>query len=120
MSIQYTDTVTALNAVVATTTSDAYDFSKRQLITAEFFSPDASSGNGAFTIDASNDGTNWIPSIACSSAVSATPTTLVTSTTINAGTKIAGIIIPAGFRYYRMNVTRTTDGTYSGIFHAEG
>jgi len=119
MGINFTDNIAALSAVTATTTSSAFDFSKRSQITATFTAASISSGNGVFTVDVSNDGTNWVTGIAFQDATATASTTWVTSKTLNSNTS-AGAKIPAGYRFYRIVVTRTTDGTYSATFEAAG
>jgi hypothetical protein len=123
MSLPFTDNITALGAVTADTTSDAYDLSKREQITATLTAADISAGNGVFTVDVCNGdftvAANWITGIAFKNAVTTTTTTLVTSLTLSTNTT-AGIIIPAGFRYYRIKVDVTTDGTYSAVIEAAG
>jgi hypothetical protein len=119
MAIPYTDNITALSAVTSTTTSDAYDISKRQQATVQFVCANRTSGNGVFTIDGSNDGTNWVTGIAFLDATQTTVATFVTSKTLNAdGT--AGAYITTGFRMIRVKVTRTTDGKYSAIIQNGG
>lgn len=119
MGIQYTDNITALSAVTVDTTSSAYDFSKRQQITATITAASISSGNGIFSFDVSNDATNWVTGIAVKNAVTTAQATLVTSVTLSSNTSV-GVIIPAGFRFYRVVVDMTTDGSYSCVFEAAG
>lgn len=119
MALQYTNNIVALDAVVVTTTSGAHDLSLRSQITAVFTAADITSGNGVFTVDASNDGTNWVTSIAMRDATATASTTWVTSKTLNANSS-AAVQIPAGFRLYRVVCTRTTDGTYSAVIEAAG
>lgn len=115
MSIQWTDTVTALNAVGATTTSDTIDISKRQLITCQFIT---AGGTSVFTIDVSNDGINWITSVAFLDAAATTGTgTYIVSKSV--ATTTAGAIITPGFRYIRI-VATWTSGTATAILHCGG
>ena len=64
MSIQYTDSINVLNAVTASlanTAATTYDASKRQLKSIQFTAASVSGGgSGAFGIEVSNDGTNWV------------------------------------------------------------
>lgn len=114
MSIPFTTNATAISAVGATTTSDPYDVSKRQQITVQFLASGITTGNGVFTVDASNDGTNWITGIAFQDATATASTTWVTSKTVSAnGT--AGAYVKSGWRLIRVKVTFTTDGVYSAI-----
>jgi hypothetical protein len=119
MSLPFTDNITALNAVTATTTSLGYDVSKRQQITVQFIASAITSGTGAFTIDGSNDGANWVTGIAFRDSKSTSSTTWVVTKTLSAnGTEAA--FVPAGFKLIRVVVTRTTDGTYSAIIQNAG
>lgn len=116
----YTDNITALNAVTSTTTSSVYDISMRSNISLVFLAASISSGNGVFTVDMSNDGTNWVTGIAMIDATSATATTYVTSKTLSSNTT-AGVYLPnSGFRLMRVKVTRTTDGAYSAFLQLYG
>ncbi len=114
MGIPYTDNITVLNAVGATTTSNGYDVSKRQLISIEFIT---SGGTSSFSIDVSNDNVNWITSIAFQDVQSTTPSTLVTSKSVASGT--AGAIVPPNFAYIRV-VATWTSGTATAIIESKG
>ena len=108
-----------LDAVTITSTSEKFDVSKRQQITIEFICANHTSGNGVFTVDASNDGTNWITGISFRDAKATASTTWVVSETLSAnGT--AGIYVPAGWRYIRAAVAVTTDGIYTAIMQNGG
>lgn len=108
-----------LDAVVATTTSEGFNIGDRTKQSLQFICANRSSGNGVFTVDVSNDGTNWtaynrLTSNLANSNVQAD--TRVASVTLNAnGSNFA--FFPEGdhFNYIRVTVTRTTDGTYSAI-----
>ena len=119
MSLPYTDNLTGINAVTATTTSDGYDTSKRQQITVQFVAASVTTGNGVFTIDASNDGMNWITSIAFQDAQTTASTTWITSKTLSA-TGTAGAYVKAGWRFIRVKCTVTSDGSYSAIIQNAG
>ena len=115
MGIPYTDTFTAISAVVATTTSGGYDISKRQKIAVQFI---AAGGSSVFTIDMSNDGTNWITGVAFLDAAATTGTgTYVTSKSVSSTT--AGAIITPGFKYMRV-VATWTSGTATAIIECGG
>jgi hypothetical protein len=119
MSIIYTSNPTLLNAVTTTTTSQAFDISKRQQITFEFLCASHTSGNGVFTVDVSNDGVNWITSVALQDAQSTASGTWVASQTLSAnGTK--GAYLQTGWRFCRVVCTVTTDGAYSAFMHDGG
>lgn len=119
MSIPYTTNVVALSGVTADTTSDSFDVSKRQQITVQFICANHTSGSGAFSIDASNDGTNWITGIAFQDATATASTTWVTSKTLNANGS-AGAYVKGGWRFIRVVVDQTTDGTYTAIIQNGG
>jgi len=117
---QYTDNIIALNAVTTTTTSSAYDMSKREQIGITFTCTGHSSGNGVFTVDGSNDGTNWVTGLAFQDATSTAATTWVTSKTLSSNTT-AGIFIPYfAFKLIRVVCTVTTDGSYTAVIEASG
>ena len=126
MSVNYTDSVyvftTAAVGVTSTRTSNPQDVSKRDSITLVFTSSGISSGNGVFTIDASNDNSYWVTGISFRSA-SATgaaftqgTNTITSSTNRNYG----AILDPAGWSYIRIKVAVTTDGRYNAILHSQG
>lgn len=119
MSIPFSTNATMLSAVTATTTSDAQDVSKRQQIVIQFIAASITSGNGAFTIDGSNDGTNWVTGISFRDAKATASTTWIVTKTLSANSSEAAFV-PAGFRYIRVVCTRTTDGTYSAIIQNGG
>lgn len=114
MSLPFTDNITVLNAVGATTTSDKYDISKRQQVTCQFIS---AGGTSVFTIDVSNDGTNWVTGVAFLDAAATAVGTYVTSKSVASTT--AGAIITPGFRYIRV-VATWTSGTATAVIEAAG
>ena len=116
---QYTDNFTPINAVTATTTTKAFDVSKREMLSFVFLATGISAGNGVLTIDASNDGTNWITGIAFADATATASTTYVVSKTLSSNTTAAGYLPFCPWQYVRFVVTRTTDGTYSVFAEAK-
>lgn len=114
MSIQYTENQTIISAVGATTTSSAYDISKRQLVTCQFIS---AGGTSVFTVDVSNDGTNWVTGVAFMDALATASTTFVTSKSVASTT--AGAVITPGFRYIRV-VATWTSGTATAVLQTAG
>ena len=101
MSIVYSDNAILINATGGPQTSGAYDISKRQQITLQFIS----TGTATFTVDESNDGTNWITGVSYLDAKATTGGgTFVTSSVVSTPTQQGAIITP-GFRYIRVNVT---------------
>lgn len=126
MAVNFTDSVyvftTGAVGVQTTRTSNPLDVSKRDGITLVFTSSGITSGNGVFTVDASNDNSYWATGIAIQSAgavgLSTTPgARSVTSTT---NRNWAGIIDPAGWSYIRVKVAVSTDGRYNCILHSQG
>lgn len=119
MSINYTDNVTMLDAVATTTTSAGFDVSKRNQIVIQFLASGITSGNGSYTIDGSNNGTNWVTGISFRDAKATASTTFVVSKVLSANGSEAAFV-PAGFKLLRVVVARTTDGNYSAIMEAAG
>ncbi len=127
MSLQYTnaiemlsgtDTVLGTGGVTVDTTGPKQDVSLRSQIVVQFVA-DVTSGNGVFTIDGSNDGTNWTTGLACQDLTATASTTFVTSKTLNSDTS-AAVKVPAGWRFIRAKVDLTTDGTYWAFMEAAG
>ena len=114
MTIVYTDNITMLSAVGSTTTSSAYDISKRQLVTIQFVS---SGGTSVFSVDVSNDGTNWITGVAFLDSLQTSVGTYVVSKLV-ASTTTGAVIIP-GFRFIRV-VATWASGTATAILQAAG
>jgi hypothetical protein len=115
MSIPHTDNEpTVLNAVVQTTTSSAYDISRRQQATVQFITV---GGTSVFSIDVSNDGTNWITGVAFLDAKATAVGTYIVSKSVASTTE--GAIITPGFRFIRV-VATWTSGTATAILQAGG
>lgn len=119
MSIPYSDNIVLLNAVSTSTVSDAYDISKRQQVTMQFIASDITSGNGVFTLDVSNDGSNWVTGIAFLDAKQTAVSTFVVSKTLSSDISEGAIVIP-GWKFIRASVLATTDGSYSAIMQNGG
>lgn len=112
-----------LNAVTATTTSSGLAVNNASRLSIMILSSGISSGNGVFTVDVSNDGSNW--------ATYNRLTSNVTNTNAQTDTRVASLTVstnttnflffPPGdtFAYFRTKVTRTTDGTYSAIAYVD-
>ena len=113
MSLPFTDTYTVLNAVASTTTSDMYDISKRQQISIQFIT----TGVTVFTVDVSNDGTNWVTGISFQDALATATTTYVVSKSVNNST--AGAFVKAGFKYIRV-VGTVSSGTATAVIQTGG
>jgi uncharacterized repeat protein (TIGR01451 family) len=114
MAINYTDNITALDAVGATTTSSAYDISKRNQVSLQFIS---AGGDSTFTVDVSNDGTNWVTGVAFLDALQTSVGTYVVSKAVSGTT--AGAILTPGFRYVRVKATYTS-GAASCVLQTAG
>lgn len=108
-----------LSAVTVDTTSSAFDVSKRQQITIQFVAASITSGNGVFTIDGSNDGSNWVTGISFRDAKATASDTWIVTKTLSSNSSEAAFV-PAGFRYLRVSVNLTTDGAYSAILQNGG
>jgi hypothetical protein len=114
---RFTSNQTVLDAVTATATSGAQDVSMRTKMSLQFTAAAITSGNGVFTVDVSNDGTNWVAYNRLTTNVTNTngqSDTRVASVTLSSNTS-AIVFFPLGdyFRYIRVTCTRTTDGTYT-------
>ncbi len=127
MSLPYTDSINVLNAVTATiANTDAiyYDVSKRQLKSIQFTCANHTSGNGAFGVEVSNDGANWIVYNRLIDNLTNTNVqtdTRVAAPTLNTNTsKIYFFPTSDLFRYIRVFVTVTTDGEYTATLQTAG
>ncbi len=114
MAIPFTDNIKVIDAVGITTTSAGFDVSKRQQITVQFVS---AAGTSVFSIDVSNDGSNWVTGIAFLDALQTTTGTYVTSKSVASTT--AAAIVPAGFRFIRV-VATWASGTATAIIQNGG
>lgn len=108
-----------LNAVTATTTSVSVPVDNAERLSIMVLSSGISSGNGVFTVEVSNDGSNW--------ATYNRITSNVTNTNAQTDTRVASVTLstnttnflffPPGdtFAFMRTKVTVTTDGTYTAV-----
>lgn len=119
MSVPFTTNAPALSAATITTTSDAFDVSKRDQITVQITATAITSGNGVFSIDASNDGTNWVTGIAVQDVTATASGTWVASKTLSSNST-AMVYVKPGMRFIRVKVVPTTDGSYSAIIQNGG
>ncbi len=119
MALQYTDKIVLIApTTAASTTSDPVDVSLRSQITIQLVASGISSGNGAFAVKGSNDGTNF-STLSFRDGDGTAATTYVTSKVVSSNSS-AMIFVPAGCRLIEVTCTRTTDGTYSAIMEAAG
>ncbi len=106
-----------LDAVIATATSEPIDVSGYKRIGIQVLASDISSGNGVFTVEATNDGVNWSPVNTLIDNV--TNTNAQTLTRVDSKTLSANgsdFIYLDGFvavKAIRVKVTVSTDGKYS-------
>lgn len=117
--MSYTSLETLLDAVTADTTGDGFDVSQRSAKSIQFIAASISSGNGVFTVDVSNDGTNWVAYNRLTDNLTNTngqSDTRVASCTLTTNTSKI-YFFPEGdhFRYIRAVVNMTTDGAYSAV-----
>lgn len=108
----YTDNIHTLTAVTQTTTSSTYDVSLREKVGFTMQCANHSAGNGVFTVDGSNDGTNWVTGLAFQDATATASQTYITSKTLSSNTTAGGYFPFYPFKYVRFVCTVTTDGTY--------
>lgn len=97
------------------TTSSGFANNVQGKASVQFTAASITSGNGVFTVEVSNDGTNWV--------VYSRLTTNVTNTNAQTDTRVASVtlssngssvvFIPDPCAFYRVKVAPTTDGTYS-------
>lgn len=127
MAINFTDSVDLLtgsrpedsSGVTIDTTGAAYDVSKREQIVVQFLRTNHASGNTAFSIDGSNDGTNWTTGLACQDLTATASATFVTSKTLNSDSS-AAVKVPSGWRFIRGVSNVTTDGTSFAFMESGG
>lgn len=119
---KFTSSVTLLNAVTTTTTSNGENVSARSNIAFMLFATGVSSGNAIFYVDASNDNINWISGIAVQDAQSISATTnaalFVKSKTLSATTTSGLLIIDNAWQYVRVRAAVATDGAYTALLQA--
>ncbi len=114
-----------LDAVTVDTTSGPQDVSMRSKMSLQFTATNIAIGNGVFTVEVTNsqdsDGlpTNWIAYNRLTTNVTNTSSqsdTRVASVTLSSNTSSI-VFFPVGdyFRYLRVKVDLTTDGSYSAV-----
>lgn len=118
----YSDTQTILETTVDVSANSTYvDVGDSMKYSIQLIASGIVSGNGVFTVQVSNDGTNWLAYNRLTTNVTNTNVqtdTRVASVTLSSNTS-AFVFFPAGdhFKYLRVNVDVTTDGTYSAVLH---
>jgi len=113
-----------LDAVIATTTSDPFNIEGVQKMSIQILAAAITSGNGVFKVEVSNDNVNWITfNKLIDNLVNTNAQTLVrvASATLSAnGNKVYTLDLEHdAYKYMRVTVTRTTDGTYSATAQAQ-
>ena len=119
-----TNSVTGVTASIANTAALSIDASMRQMKSIQFTCANHTAGNGAFGVEVSNDGVNWIvynrliPNL---TGTNAQTDAYVAAPTLSTNTS-AIYFFPASdlFRYIRTFVTVTTDGTYYATLQMAG
>ena len=113
-----------VTASVANTAALPIDVSNRQLKSIQFTCANHTSGNGAFGLEVSNDGTNWVVYNRLISNVTNTNAqfdTRVAAPTLSTNTSSVYFFPTSDyFRYMRVFVTVTTDGTYYATLQSAG
>jgi len=126
MSVQYTTSINAftgkendysgITTSVANTAGLVHDLSKRQLKSIQFTCANHTSGNGAFGIEVSNDGINWVVynRLVTNVANTNAQTDIRTAAPTLSTNTSAIYFFPQDdlFRYMRVFCAATTDGTY--------
>lgn len=110
--------ITLLNAVTANTNASVQVGDKKKL-SLQLIASGISSGNGVFTVEVSNDGTNWVPYnrlVTNVTNTNAQTDTKVASITLNSNTSSI-VFFPEGdaFQFIKVLLARTTDGSYSAV-----
>lgn len=110
----------ALNAVTQTSTSDPISLEGILRATWQFIRADHSAGSSAFTVEVSNDGINWVTFSKLIDNVTNTNAqnpTRVGSVTLSSNTsKVYAMDFERDtYKWMRVTVTETTDGTHSAI-----
>lgn len=112
------EVITALDAVTATTESEAISIEGAKRIVFVYKRADHASGKTVFSATVSVDGTNyitynkWISNVANTNSQTLTRVASVDTGTANA-TGFLTMSPEDGFKYIKVTATETTDGTHS-------
>ena len=111
-----------LNAVTATTTSDPIDIENAEKVTFAFTRANHSAGSSAFAVEVSVDGDNWVTFnklIDNVTNTNAQQLTRVASASLASNTtKVYSMdLAHDSYRFARVTVTETTDGTHTAKVH---
>jgi len=117
----YTDTALAsTSATVANTSATILDAERSQMKSIQFICSAFTSGSGAFGVEVSNDGTNWIVYNRLVSNVTNTNAqfdTRAAAPTLSSATSSIHFFPDSDlFKYIRVFVTVTGTGTYKALF----
>lgn len=109
-----------LDAVTATTTSEAFSLEGVKKLTLQFIRADHSAGSSAFAVTVSNDGVNYVTYnklIDNVTNTNAQTLTRVASCTLSSNTsKVYSMDLADDcYKWMKVTVTETTDGTHSAI-----
>lgn len=110
--------VTALDAVTATTTSSAINIENAKKVTWLLTRANHSSGSSAFDVDVSIDGSTYVDFnglVSNATNTNAQTITRVGSVTLSSNTSsiVAMDLTAFNFKWMKITVTETTDGTHS-------
>ncbi len=113
-------TLKLLAAVTATTTSDIFSLEGVKKATFQFIRANHSAGSSAFALEVSQDGINWVTYnklIDNVTNTNAQTLTRVASASLAAnGSKVYSMDLDHdAYKWGRLTVTETTDGTHSAI-----
>jgi len=118
-----TRTITVLDGVTATDTGNAVNILGAKKITIQCICADHTSGNGVFAVSVSDDGTNFATyNKLITNATNTNSQTQVraASLTLSAdGSNFVSFSPEDSFKYMKVAVTVTTDGTYTAIANIE-
>jgi len=113
--------ITALNAVTATTTSEAINVKYAKKVVLQLTRADHSAGSSTFTVSGTVDGTNFV-ALAILRDNATGINTLVSSKALASNTTaLVALDLETGFAFedIKITVTEATDGTHSALVYIE-
>ncbi len=116
----YSGAGTGISAVTGTTTGTVLDVSMREQVGIICTCDAFTSGSGTFTVDGSNDGTNFVTGLAFVDATATASITYVTSKALTSATSAAIYLPLYPFKLIRIKCTVSGTGTYSATMEAQG
>lgn len=122
--MKQTKVITALNAVTATTTSEAIDVKYAEKITLLLTRENHSAGSSAFTVTGSVDGATYVALNTLIDNVTNTNaqtlTRIATKTLSANGSALVALDLEQfGYSFIKVTVTEATDGTHSAVVFVE-